>query len=304
MSCHFYIVLEPFLFLSSLFVPFFFFLFFFLSPLSFHQDAHSRPRLHGPRLQIPPRAPDGLPELLVDDRPRPVQRSEPRLDGINRRGASLEVDLPAYPRLHDDVLRPLERHQIGGRDLVFGGVLARIVDVRRLPAQDVFSCGDLVGPQHAAGTRELGVDEGRALLVQRAHLYSADGLVVGPEVDTDEDGGPQPDGEGTLHEAHEYAAGQHAEEADDGLLAPVFGVELGEVAGAGEVRTQTRLCRGAGDAAQRTQHARGAERCHLAGVRERGGQHVEEHGRVVEDVGEEAVVLALWLDGLAEPVGE
>lgn len=169
----------------------------------------------------------------------------------------------------------------------------------------MFALSDLVGAQHAAGAQVLGVDEGGALLVERAHLHGAHGLVIGPEVHREEHRSPEPDRRDAFNEAHEDAAGEHAEQADDGLLAAVLGVELGEVAGAREVRAEARLGRRARDAAQRAQHARGAERGHARGPRgQGGGQHVEDHGGVVEDVGEEPVALALGLDGLAQPVRE
>lgn len=70
----------------------------------------------------------------MNDRPRAVQRREPSLDGIHRRGALFQEYLLALPPLNDDVLRPLEHYEVAGGDLVLGGVLAREVDVRGPPA--------------------------------------------------------------------------------------------------------------------------------------------------------------------------
>ena len=71
-----------------------------------------------------------------------------------------------------------------------------------------------------------------------------------------------------------------------------------------EMRTQARLRAPRRHPTQRPQRARPAEHDHPGGLRQRGGQAVEDHGAVVEHVRREAVALAFGLEGGAEAVGE
>lgn len=104
-------------------------------------------------------------------------------------------------------------------------------------------------------------DKLRALAVQGAQLHGADGLVVRAQVDGDEHRHGEPHGGGAADGAHEQAPRQHAEEGDDGLLAPVLRVQLREVVvpAAGEVGAQARFGGAGGDPAERAEDARGGE---------------------------------------------
>lgn len=70
------------------------------------------------------------------------------------------------------------------------------------------------------------------------------------------------------------------------------------------MRAQACLCRASGDATEGAQRGGRAEKTDAQRLGECGGKAVEDHGGVVEDVGDEAPALALGFEGEAEARGE
>lgn len=123
-------------------------------------------------------------------------------------------------------------------------------------------------------------------------------------MDAHQDDHPAPHSRFALDQLHQQRTGQHAHKTDDGLLTGFLGIEFGEITVLGEVSTESGLGGAGGDAAEGAQNGRGNHDGNLGHQWQGGEQQIEELAAVVEDIGEEAVVLALGLDGLAHAVGK
>lgn len=112
------------------------------------------------------------------------------------------------------------------------------------------------------------------------------------------------DGPGVLHQPDHDCPHEEADETDGGLLACLLGAELGQIVVLGKVQAQRRLAGTGCDAANGPQGLACAHCDGLAPESEVRAAQLEEEGRVVEEVGEEAVPLGLWLDPQAKAMGK